>query len=349
MSLVGFHAQNHRQQTKRRGAKPEVDNLATTREVFDPLHERFGFTIDVAALPHNAKLPRFFTPEQDGLEQGWAGERVWCNPPYSDIETWLRKAWFEWSDSEAGAPELIVMLIPANRTEQRLWQRWIEPFRDGNGTRPGEVLVPLSNSRERVLIDADDLARVSRYRWRLGNTGYAVTSLPRVAGKNRNMLLHRFLVGLEPGDKRQCDHINRDRLDNRQSNLRVVAARHNGRNRNLYSNNSTGYKGVSFDKHAGRFEASIKVDYRKRFLGHFDTAEEAAAAYDHAAAQVHGLFASPNEQIAAEIDRRRDQLSVEFLPGRLRFIKHGHDRVEPNQRPPFGCCLVIWGDEKTSS
>jgi hypothetical protein len=41
--------------------------------------------------------------------------------------------------------------------------------------------------------------------------------------------------------------------------------------------------------------------------------------------------------------RREGSLAVEFLPGRLRFIKHGHDRVEPNQRPPFGCCLLIWG------
>jgi len=41
--------------------------------------------------------------------------------------------------------------------------------------------------------------------------------------------------------------------------------------------------------------------------------------------------------------RHGGSLRVEFLPGRLRFIKHGHDKVEPNQRPPFGCCLLIWG------
>ncbi len=64
MTLVGFRAQNHRQQVGRRGARPEVDNLATTLEVFGPLHERFAFTIDVAALPHNAKLPRYFTPSR---------------------------------------------------------------------------------------------------------------------------------------------------------------------------------------------------------------------------------------------------------------------------------------------
>ena len=124
MSLVGFRAQNHRQQVGKRGPNPRVDDRQTSPEVFDPLHERFRFTVDVAALPHNAKLPRFYTPEDDGLEQSWAGERVWCNPPYSHIEPWVEKAWNE-SDAEA-----IVMLVPANRTEQGWWQRWVEPYRD---------------------------------------------------------------------------------------------------------------------------------------------------------------------------------------------------------------------------
>jgi phage N-6-adenine-methyltransferase len=162
MSLVGFKAQNHRQQVGRRGAKPEVDNLETPREFFEPLHGRFGFTLDAAALPHNAKCERFFTPEDDGLVQSWAGERVWCNPPYSDIEPWTEKA-------RTGGAQLAVLLLPANRTEQGWWQRQVEPY------------------------------------------------------------------------------------------------------------------------------------------------------------------------------RREGSVAVEFLPGRLRFIKHGHDRIEPNQRPPFGCCLVIWG------
>lgn len=62
MSLVGFQARNHPQQK----AKASVDDRGTTPEVFDPLNERFSFTVDVAATAENAKLPRYFTPEQDG-------------------------------------------------------------------------------------------------------------------------------------------------------------------------------------------------------------------------------------------------------------------------------------------
>ncbi len=331
MSLVGFQARNHRQQVGRRGANPVVDNRATTPEVFAELHERFDFTIDVAASAENAKLPRFFSEQEDGLAQSWSGERVFCNPPYSNIEPWLIKAW----ESDA---DLVVMLLPANRTEQKFWQLWVEPFRDGRGTQPGELYVPLSNSPRRLLIDEADAAAVLAHRWRIDETGYAVTSLPRVEGKKRNQLLHRMLCGLERGDGLQADHINRDRLDNRRANLRVAKASENGRNRSLYANNSSGYKGVSFDKKAGKWEASIKVDYRKKFLGYFDTPEEAATAYDEAARRVHGLFASPNSTATQAPIR----MTVEFLKGRMRFINLGEDSVKPNARPPFGCCLVIF-------
>ena len=129
VSLVKFHARNHRQQVAERGADAQVDDRATTPEVFAPLHERFAFTIDVAASPHNTKCARYFTFEDNGLEQPWAGERVWCNPPYSSIGPWLAKAW-----EEHERATLIVMLLPANRTEQGWWQDYVEPFRDRVGS-----------------------------------------------------------------------------------------------------------------------------------------------------------------------------------------------------------------------
>lgn len=125
MSVVGYKARNHPQQVGKRGARPEVDERATSPEVFEPLDRRFGFTIDVCALPRNAKCARFYTPEDDGLRQPWRGERVWCNPPYSSIEPWVEKAWAESADCR-----VIVMLVPANRTEQGWWQEHVEPYRD---------------------------------------------------------------------------------------------------------------------------------------------------------------------------------------------------------------------------
>lgn len=128
---MSFVARNHPQQTGARGALDEVDDRGTDPALFEALSRRFGsFTLDVAAAPHNAKCPRYFTRLDNGLQQSWAGERVWCNPPYSDCRPWVAKAWVE-----TEAP-LIVMLMPANRTEQSWWQDLVEPYRD----RPGSPL-----------------------------------------------------------------------------------------------------------------------------------------------------------------------------------------------------------------
>ena len=128
MSLVGFSARNHPQQAP----KSFVDDRETDPAMFADLHARFRFTIDVAASEHNAKLPRYYTAEQDGLAQSWAGERVWCNPPYSDIGPWVAKAWRAWHYELNGTKgaELTVMLLPANRTEQAWSHQWVEPYRD---------------------------------------------------------------------------------------------------------------------------------------------------------------------------------------------------------------------------
>ena len=129
MSVVGYKARNHPQQVASHGARPEIDDRATPPEVFGPLHERFGFTIDAAASVMNTKCDRFWTVDDDGLAQSWAGERVWVNPPYSypNLPAWTAKAWQEWKD---GGCALIVMLVPANRTEQQWWQELVEPYRD---------------------------------------------------------------------------------------------------------------------------------------------------------------------------------------------------------------------------
>lgn len=129
MTLVGFKITNHPQQVGRRGASDSVDERITPDRVFKPLHDEFGFDLDAAANLNNRKALMFFDLRVNGLAQSWSGRRVWCNPPYSDIRPWVEKAWAEHRD---GCP-LIVMLLPANRCEQRWWQDLIEPFRDGRG------------------------------------------------------------------------------------------------------------------------------------------------------------------------------------------------------------------------
>lgn len=133
MSLVGFRAANHPQQVNGRGADDETDDRTTPADLFAELHRQYRFTLDVAAAPHNAQCPVYFTRRDDGLAQRWSGS-VWCNPPYSDLTSWLAKAWAEWAQPDG--PERIVLLLPGNRCEQPWWQTWVEPYRD----RPGSPL-----------------------------------------------------------------------------------------------------------------------------------------------------------------------------------------------------------------
>lgn len=140
MSLIGFKGRNHPQQVAAGGRDVDTDDRATVAEVFDPLNVEFGpFTVDVAAAAHNTKCSRFFNAEIDGLAQSWAEETVWCNPPYSSIEPWVRKAWHETHRNDC---RRVVMLLPANRTEQRWWQHLVEPYRDRPGSRMSVRFMP---------------------------------------------------------------------------------------------------------------------------------------------------------------------------------------------------------------
>jgi len=90
------------------------------------------------------------------------------------------------------------------------------------------------------------------------------------------------------------DHINGDPSDCRRKNLRVTTQRKNTYNAKLSKNSTSGFKGVCFDKHRGRYMAHIHPGGRMKFLGYYDTPHEAAVAYDRAAASFFGDFARTN-------------------------------------------------------
>lgn len=92
----------------------------------------------------------------------------------------------------------------------------------------------------------------------------------------------------------QLDHINRDRADNSIANLRECSSKENSYNTSVRSDNTTGYKGVSIDKRSGRYRAYITVSGKQKSLGYYSTPEEAAEAYNKAAAELFGEFRNEN-------------------------------------------------------
>jgi hypothetical protein len=88
------------------------------------------------------------------------------------------------------------------------------------------------------------------------------------------------------------DHINGDRGDNRIANLRECTRSQNQSNRARQSNNTSGFKGVVL--HQGKWMARVTYRGKTHYFSGFDTAQEAAAAYDIAAVKIHGRFAKIN-------------------------------------------------------
>jgi HNH endonuclease/AP2 domain len=121
--------------------------------------------------------------------------------------------------------------------------------------------------------------------------GYVVINLlgiPRLAQR----LAFIWMTGEAP---EFVDHINRDRTDNRWANLRPATATQNLANGKLRSDNTSGYRGVTWYKPYQKWMARILNKGDDHFLGYYDTVEEAAAVYERAAADLFGEFHIPRK------------------------------------------------------
>ena len=98
-----------------------------------------------------------------------------------------------------------------------------------------------------------------------------------------------WVLGRWPED--QVDHINLARSDNRWGNLRESSCHENMCNRTKQINNTSGFKGVTFEKKTGAWKAGIGVEGRFINLGRFPTPESAHVAYVAAAKKYHRGFA----------------------------------------------------------
>ncbi len=109
----------------------------------------------------------------------------------------------------------------------------------------------------------------------------------------RPYLAHRLAWLCETGNwPKECiDHVNGDRADNRFENLREATNSENQRNARKHRDNSSGFKGVSWQSRDCRWQARIQVNKKCKYLGLFDTKESARAAYLAAAMKLHGSFA----------------------------------------------------------
>lgn len=168
-----------------------------------------------------------------------------------------------------------------------------------------------------VLIDTEDLQRVLEHTWYIlhrPHTKYAATTIRLPDGSQTTRLLHRFLTNAPDG--LDVDHWRTfDGLDNRQLNLRVVSTQKNIFNRRgLGANNTSGYRGVSWHKGTGKFEARVEVAGQACYLGLYLTAEEAG-------------------QVAAAFRKELERLNITAGPEALQLAKEFRKKYRESKLP----------------
>jgi hypothetical protein len=161
------------------------------------------------------------------------------------------------------------------------------------------VVVPL-NRGYFARVSVEDRELVERYRWRvhLSQKRLVKVYAARSGEQGGTVLMHREILCAPAG--LTVDHINGDGLDNRRSNLRLATNAENSRNRvvgfRMRGRRSSRYRGVCFDRSHPKspWLATIRVNYVKKYLGRFETEEEAAKARLRGEQRYFGAFAPPS-------------------------------------------------------
>lgn len=159
------------------------------------------------------------------------------------------------------------------------------------------MLIYTKNGR-RVKVD-DDFVIPPKHSLTVTSHGYAAlvyyTGEKTDGGwyKYKRTYLHRYITGAPEGV--QVDHIDGDRLNNTSKNLRICTNQENNFNKGPNKKNTSGYKGVYFSKQSNRWIAQITVNYKSMHVGSFETAEQAAIAYNEASRRYHGEYGHINK------------------------------------------------------
>ena len=157
-------------------------------------------------------------------------------------------------------------------------------------------VIPLTRGYA-ALVDDEDYASLNAHRWYANmfhGKPYAVrNSKVGEYPKRRTVLMHREILGISAESSSiAADHIEpSETLDNRRCNLRTANSYQNKWNSPIRQCNTSGYKGVYFEKESGKWKAQISVMGKRKNLGRFDKPELAHMAYRKAASIYHGEFA----------------------------------------------------------
>lgn len=137
--------------------------------------------------------------------------------------------------------------------------------------------IKLKNSELVALVDDEMYEELNKYEWRAcqawGNSYRATTG--------HDIFMHHLVIG-KPEPSLVTDHIDRNPLNNQRKNLRFVSKSENGFNSKTRADNTSGRKGISWNKLVGKWRAYIHINKKEKHLGYFSTVDEAVMAREKA-------------------------------------------------------------------
>ena len=167
--------------------------------------------------------------------------------------------------------------IATQTAEERVWKRVTNsPPVCPEGIKP----IPLTDGSF-AIVDAADYAWLVQWSWWKHSDGYAYrhTYTPNPSGRSRysgSVMMHALIMGTPDG--MDTDHKNRNKLDNRRANLRIVDRTQNNFNSGVHVNNTSGHRGVSWNRRTNSWRAYIGGSKSRVELGHFKDLDDAIAA-----------------------------------------------------------------------
>jgi hypothetical protein len=184
-----------------------------------------------------------------------------------------------------------------------------------------------------AIVDDDDYKELNQYNWcayKGRYTHYVVRGSNKLG---KNIPIHRQIMN--PPDNMQVDHINGNGLDNRKENLRICKISQNIFNGKLRKNNTSGFKGVTYDKKNKKWYSQITVNRKHKFLGRFTDINDAKESYIKAAKDYFGEFytdgiTKEDKKLQKEIDGikliKKERLQINNTSGIEGVYYHKRDK-----------------------
>src|SRR4030042_413782 len=140
------------------------------------------------------------------------------------------------------------------------------------------------------MVDTKNYDKIKNHSWVISIDKYKNVKKAECTINYKRVALHCFIL-----NKKGIDHIDRNPLNNLESNLRECTQSQNCCNKTKQSNNTSGYKGVIYAKWANLYRVRLQINKKSISVGYYKTAINAAKAYNEAALKYHGEFARLND------------------------------------------------------